>query len=137
MKKYPDPDAIRFEATALMTALAAMSFPGDDEFKLQSKWLSELLSSEQEYDYYEFCLEGTALLKNLLRIRMRMKITGQKPAFVTTLSAHIDTLRALLLENERYFSHLTEMNRNTASFFQCVITFTGTMVLLILQMLFI
>lgn len=114
MKKYPDPDAICSDATALTAALVAMSIPGDADVRQQATRFKMCLDDEGDYDYYEFYLAGMALLRSLLRMRIRLKKNAASPTVVPALSAQIETLRALLIENERYIQHLFEMQQTVA-----------------------
>ena len=113
-KKYPDPDAICAEASKLAAALLAISIPGDADVKQQATNFQMCLNDESDYDCYEFYLEGMALLRSLLRMRIRLKKTAASTSAIAVLSAQIETLRALLIENERYIGHLFEMDHCVA-----------------------
>lgn len=113
MQTYPDTDEIREKTMGILKALSIFSLP--ERYGLAAEMaLLENCVTEDEYDYYEYYLSGYALLKSLIRARMRLKKISSDD--VPTLSSAISELREQLKVNEAYFRHLIEVQHFSSRF---------------------
>ncbi|MDW3573174.1 hypothetical protein N4235_20045 [Enterobacter asburiae] len=129
MKTYPDTDEIKEKTMDILKGLSMLSIT--ERYGLASDMaLLESCVSEEEYDYYEYYESGYALLKSLIRARMRLKRIASDD--FTTLSCAITELRTQLKENEAYFLHLVEVQHFSSRFSVAIKILGGFILALVL-----
>ncbi|EFA4870441.1 hypothetical protein ACRDM4_003261 [Escherichia coli] len=109
MDTYPNPDDIRENTADILKALTVDNIPERYGFTAELASLKNCIS-EDEYCNMEFYETGYALLKVLLRTRLRLKRTDPAHPLLPPISSSVEALRAQLKENEVYVRLLIGMD---------------------------
>ncbi|EGG1310206.1 hypothetical protein IDB00_004107 [Salmonella enterica] len=109
METYPNPDDIRENTADILKALTVDNIPERYGFTAELASLKNCIS-EDEYCNMEFYETGYALLKVLLRTRLRLKRTDPAHPLLPPISSSVEALRAQLKENEAYVRLLIGMD---------------------------
>ncbi|EIQ1940345.1 hypothetical protein LUT55_003969 [Escherichia coli] len=109
METYPNPDDIRENTADILKALTVDNIPERYGFTAELASLKNCIS-EDEYCNMEFYETGYALLKVLLRTRLRLKRTDPAHLLLPPISSSVEALRAQLKENEAYVRLLIGMD---------------------------
>lgn len=109
METFPDPDDIRGKTADILNALSVDNIPERYGFTAELASLKNCISDD-EYCNMEFYETGYALLKVLLRTRLRLKRTDPAHPLLPPISSSVEALRAQLKENEAYVRLLIGMD---------------------------
>lgn len=109
METYPNPEDIRENTADILKALTVDNIPERYGFTAELASLKNCIS-EDEYCNMEFYETGYALLKVLLRTRLRLKRTDPAHPLLPPISSSVEALRAQLKENEAYVRLLIGMD---------------------------